>query len=276
MCKSPYIEMLYPLRSVNSIIHLRILYLEKIEAYMKKTNKIRSIWIIFKSICVTIWFSFTCMYQARFGTRQQVDQQLRKWSQHLLKIVNLSYRIFDPYHLRLEPNRPYIIMSNHASLYDIPLLFVGLPGSIRMILKKELLQVPIWGHAIKATEFPSIDRNNSTQAMKDLENAKEKMQSGIVLWISPEGTRSRDGKLGQFKKGAFMLALQTGATIIPVGIRGSGKVLPPKTLHFTLGVAAELHIGAPIDATQYTIKTRKELLAVVQKSIQEAAALDLA
>jgi 1-acyl-sn-glycerol-3-phosphate acyltransferase len=166
-------------------------------------------------------------------------------------------------------------MSNHESLYDIPLLFVALPGSMRMLTKKELFRVPIWGRGLAAGEFVSIDRSDHEQALKDLEAAREKMASGISLWIAPEGTRSRDGTLGEFKKGGIMLAIRTGATIVPVGIRGSRDILPPKTLfNVRLGCMPEVHVGNPIDARDYGVENRDVLLALVRDRISMLAGIN--
>ncbi len=162
-------------------------------------------------------------------------------------------------------------MSNHSSLYDIPITFVAVPGTIRMLTKKELFRVPVWGRGLEAGEFISIDRRDRRQAMQDLERAKEKMKSGVTVWIAPEGTRSRSGFIGPFKKGGFMLALQTGATIIPVGIRGARQVLPARTLRFHLGCRSEVHIGRPIDAALYDLSTRDELMEEVSRAIAELA-----
>ncbi len=243
---------------------------------MKKANKLQSLWITIRSCCWTIWLSLVTIYLSYFGTPERIDKLLFNWSRGLLKIVKLSYRVFNPYQVSFEPNKAYIIMSNHASLYDIPIIFVSIPGRIRMIAKKELFRVPIWGRALKEAEFIMIDRENSAQAIADLAVAKQKMENGVAIWVAPEGTRSRDGKLHIFKKGAFMLALQTGATIIPVGIRGAGKVLPPKTLQYTLGEQVEVHIGKPIDTQQYTRENRNELIRAVRQSIAEAAAVEMA
>jgi 1-acyl-sn-glycerol-3-phosphate acyltransferase len=187
--------------------------------------------------------------------------------------VNLSYEVFNPNGVRFEPNRRYVIMSNHSSLYDIPLTFMALPGSIRMLTKKELFEVPIWGRGMAAGEFISIDRNNRRQAFRDLQEARKKMESGIILWVAPEGTRSRTGKLGPFKKGGFMLALQTGATIVPVGIRGANEVLPAKTTDLHVGCHAEFHVGRPIDTSRYSKKQINELMEEVENQIRELAAL---
>jgi 1-acyl-sn-glycerol-3-phosphate acyltransferase len=171
----------------------------------------------------------------------------------------------------IKPGRPHIIMANHRSYYDIPLSFISLPGSIRMLTKKELFKVPIWGKGMKAAEFISIDRNDLDQALKDLEEARKIMQSGIVLWVAPEGTRSRTGKLGDFKKGGFMLALQTGAIIIPVGIKGSETILPPDTFDFVLGCKIEVNIGEPIDTSLYNIEQKDVLMQNVRNAIEGLA-----
>jgi len=229
-----------------------------------------------KSCCITLWLSSVAIYLSKFGTRQQMNDLICAWSRKLMDVVKLSVQVFNPYGFQFLPNQVYIIMSNHASLYDIPLIFTSLPGSIRMIAKKELMRVPIWGLAMKRADFIFVDRENRTQAMRDLVVAKEKMMTGIVIWMAPEGTRSKNGKLNVFKKGGFMLALETGAIILPVGIRGAEKILPAKTLKFTLNQQVEVHVGKPIDTRNYTVKTRNELIKAVRQNIAEAARLEMA
>lgn len=236
-------------------------------------KKMTSLFIMLKSFYLTAKYSVICWRQSYKGTRTDIDTLLRRWSQSLLNAADVSYQVYNPHQVVPSPGHSYIIMSNHASHYDIPLIFMSLQGSIRMIGKKELFRVPVWGHAMKACEILAIDRKNSAQALQDLEVVKEKMRSGVIPWIAPEGTRSRHGKLNIFKKGGFMLALQTGATIIPVGIRGSGRILPPDTWQFNPGQAVEIHIGQPVSATDYTVATRNELIKEVRKRIATASAL---
>lgn len=243
---------------------------------MKSINKIHSLWIILKSIGVTIYFSSICVYQCyRKRPLSDIDHTIRSWAKGMLSAIKLSYQICNPDSVALVPHRAYIIMSNHTSLYDIPLIFMAFPGNIRMVAKKELFNVPIWGHAMKASKFISIDRKNSAQAVEDLKIAKTQMEEeSVVPWIAPEGTRSLDGKLNPFKAGGFLLALQTNAIIIPVGIRGAGKILPPKTLNFCLDEKVEVHIGKPIDTNQYSVKTRRELIKAVRESILSLANIE--
>lgn len=234
------------------------------------TRKLHAFWIVTQSIYETLKYSCLAIYRSYFHQRLQIDQTIHAWAAIMLRIVGAKVTVHNPHGITLTPGNAYILMSNHNSLYDIPLIFETMPGSsIRMIAKKELLNVPLWGHAMKACEFMGIDRKNSAQAVKDLELVREKMRSGIVPWIAPEGTRSRDGKLGVFKKGGFMLAIQTSAIIIPIAIRGAAKILPPKTLNFQTDQPVEIFIGKPVDASQYTVVQRTKLLQEVREQIEE-------
>ncbi len=235
---------------------------------MKKLP-IRFAWILLCSIGTTIYYSSKTIFYAhkKPPSRQKLNEVITDWARSLLNIIDLKYDIIGNHHIQFQEQTPYIFMSNHLSLYDIPLLLVSLPGTVRMVAKKELFKVPLWGDAMQQSDFVSIDRENITQAVKDLDVAAEKMKQGIRLWIAPEGTRSRDGQLQAFKKGAFNLAIQTGATIIPVTIIGTDQLLPAKTLQFRLGQKVQVHLGEPIDAKQYTLRDRMKLLQRVREAI---------
>ncbi len=231
---------------------------------------IKNLLIIAQSILITVKYSCLAIYRSFSYSRSATDLVVYNWSKALLKAVHASVRIHNPHHVSLKSNHPYVLMSNHTSLYDIPIIFMTFPdNSIRMIAKKELFKVPLWGHAMKTSEFVAVDRKNSTQAIKDLEEVQQKMKSGIIPWIAPEGTRSRDGKLGPFKKGGFMLAIQTHATIIPIAIKGAANILPPKTMNFQTHQTVDVVIGKPVDASQYSVKNRMALLQEVHKQIKD-------
>lgn len=240
-----------------------------------KAGKLHTYWIILRSILVSLRVSCVLLLIDIFSklTRRKTDKWLHKWTRKLLQLISLTYTVFDPYNLKLNQERTYIIMSNHSSLYDIPLIILSLPGSIRMMAKRELFRVPVWGTAMKHCEFVPISRADGKKVTRDLKYAKRTLESGIVLWIAPEGTRSRSGQLNTFKKGGFLLARQAKAIIIPVGIRGIRKVLPPKTLNFNLGEHVEVHIGKPVDTTQYAPVQRDQLVEDVRAAIKEAADL---
>ena len=235
-----------------------------------KASFIKKLWIITVSVTSTLSICFLVFYQrlTRTYNREYADSVLRWWSGVLLGAVGATWEVHNAQNAAVKPGRPHIIMANHRSYYDIPLSFVSLPGSIRMLTKKEFFKVPIWGTGMKSAEFISIDRHDHEQALKDLDEARILMQSGIVLWVAPEGTRSRSGKLQEFKKGGFMLALQTGAVIIPVGIRGSETILPPDTFDFVLGRKIEVYVGEPVAASLYNTDKRDVLMQDVRKVIE--------
>ncbi|MDD5311496.1 MAG: lysophospholipid acyltransferase family protein [Dehalococcoidia bacterium] len=235
-----------------------------------KASFLKTIQIIVASVAITLRYCFLVFYLriSRTYTREYADNILRLWSSFLLRTVDATTEVKNPHNVSIKPGVPHIIMSNHRGHYDIPLIFVSLPGSIRMLTKKELFKIPIFGQAMKDAEFVSIDRHNHAQALKDLDEARKSMESGIVLWVAPEGTRSGSERLGKFKKGGFVLALQTGAVIIPVGIKGSEKILKLGTWDFQIDQKIEVNIGEPIEASRYNIEQKDTLMQDVLVTIK--------
>jgi len=235
-----------------------------------QAGTVKSLVIITKSFAITLWISIVAIYRLHRGlfTRRYCDSLLRWWSRKLLRYVGMNCRTFNLDEEVFRGGKPVIIMTNHSSLYDIPIMFVTLPGSIRMLTKKDLFKVPIWGKGLETGEFIPIDRDNRRQAIKDLAQARKKMESGIILWIAPEGTRSRTGDLGPFKKGGFMLALRSKAIIVPVGIRGAREVLPARSCTFSLGRQVEVHVGSPIDAASRSAAGVETLMKEVESQLR--------
>ncbi|KTD00975.1 1-acyl-sn-glycerol-3-phosphate acetyltransferase [Legionella geestiana] len=232
-----------------------------------KVSRLRSCRIILLSAYVTAMTSIRAVFMRLSGriNRVWVDNAIRAWINRLLELVDVNCRVVNPHNVKPQAGQATIIMCNHTSLYDIPLSYRVFPEhSIRMLSKKELSRIPVLGKGMTAAEFPFVDRKNRHQAIRDLESVRKLMESGIVVWIAPEGTRSPDGRLGTFKKGAFITAIEAGATIIPIGIRGASRILPARTLQFNVGETAEVHVGQPIDASQYTLAERDALVERVR------------
>ena len=225
--------------------------------------------ILWWSFALTGWTCLRVVMHALFAKtpRHNVDLELRRWARRLFSVIDLKIDLKGDYEAQLRPGRPTIIMCNHSSLYDIPAVFHALPGSIRMLAKKELFRVPLLGAAMRAAEMISIDRQNKARALADLRIARDKMQDGIVLWIAPEGTRSRDGELLPFKKGGFHLAIETGAVIVPIVVVGLHKVMPAKSLRMNLGLAIEIRVGKAVDVSAYTAKDRVKLMQQVRSQM---------
>jgi 1-acyl-sn-glycerol-3-phosphate acyltransferase len=235
-----------------------------------KTNKIKTLFIIVCSSAYTGYVAILAILRSTFShiDRPWVDKTIQTWTRNLLKMVEVDYKIYNPHHVTPPKNRATLIVCNHTSLFDIPLSFAAFPHhSMRMLAKKELLRVPFFGRGLSVSEFPSIDRHNRQQAIQDLKKIRTLMESGILIWVAPEGTRSKNGKLGPFKKGAFITAIEAQAIIIPIGIKGASDILPPKSLNLNLNQRAEVHIGQPIDSTRYTLENKDELIHEVRESM---------
>ena len=196
--------------------------------------------------------------------RAYVDHAMKQWALKLLRLIRVTVRVVGRENMPLQGERPIIVMCNHSSLYDIPISAVALDTSLRMLAKKELFKIPVFAAALKRGEFVSIDRQNREQSLKDLSVAKAKMLDGIILWVAPEGTRSRYGKLLPFKRGAFHLALDTKALIVPLIIKDIHKVQGGKDLTLHINQEIEVEICKPIDAGRYTIETRRALINEVR------------
>ena len=128
---------------------------------------------------------------------------------------------------RLAGEGPRVLVANHESWFDVFALSGHLPLEYRFVIKKELEKVPIWGRAWRSCRHISVDRQNRQSAVQSLERARAMSDGGddLLMVVFPEGTRSKDGSLLPFKKGAFVLALQLGAPVIPVAVIGGRQIM---------------------------------------------------
>ncbi len=168
----------------------------------------------------------------------------------------------------LDKDKSYIFMSNHQSHLDAVAWAPNLPFRIRFFAKKELTYVPIFGQAIYMSRHIIIDRKNIESAKKSIEKAKELIRKyKLSVLVFPEGTRSTTGKLGEFKKGGFVLALETGIPIVPMAVQGSFELLPPHSLKIKPGLI-HLNVGEPISMSGFTMDTKEALIEKVRNAIE--------
>lgn len=239
---------------------------------MKKASKVQSFIIILRSFLATAITSLNILILLIFKRFNKINEKknIIKWTNHVLKLASINYKIINPFNVKPQKGKPTIIMCNHTSLYDIPLSFKTFEKNrIRMLAKKELLKIPIVGFAMKKAGFPFIDRKHKMQAMKDLEKVMELLQQDVIIWIAPEGTRSKNGKLQKLKKGGFIIAIETKATIIPLGIRNAHKILPSGLKEIYVDCDVEMRIGKSLDASQYTLENISTLMDKTQAILQE-------
>lgn len=167
----------------------------------------------------------------------------------------------------LKENQTYVFMSNHESWMDIPAMFGAAPPSLRMISKAGLMKMPIFGPAMEKAGFIAIDRQNRSKAIKQLEIAKERLLSGISIWIAPEGTRTRNGSIGEFKKGGFYLARELEKPIVPVFIEGARQVMQADSMMVSPNRSITVHFCPPISTQGFDKSHTKDLINLVRDAI---------
>jgi 1-acyl-sn-glycerol-3-phosphate acyltransferase len=168
----------------------------------------------------------------------------------------------------IDPAKSYVYMSNHQSNYDIPVLLGHLPVQFRWLAKIELFRIPLFGYAMKRAGYICIDRSNRESAFESLKKAAGIIRGGASVMIFPEGTRSRDGNIGSFKKGGFVLAIESGVPIVPVIIRGTFSVMSKSRLLIKPGKVT-LEILKPVETTGFTRETKDQLMEKIRNIMRE-------
>jgi len=220
---------------------------------------IRSIWVWTNLFIATFSLSALAVVASflRLPTRIY-DWAATTWARWTLRVAGVRIRM-EGLERVAEP-APRIFVSNHQSWFDVFALAGSLPEPYRFVAKQELAKIPVFGRAWRAAGHISIDRGDTGSAIRTLDEAGRLMRrdrSSVIIFA--EGTRSPTGELRAFKKGAFMLALQTGVDIVPVGIRGSRAVLPKGAWRITPGEIV-ISIGDVIHTADYSFETRSELM----------------
>ena len=166
----------------------------------------------------------------------------RLWSWLILATTGVSVEVQGL--ARLQPGKTYIFVSNHQSIYDIPVLFASLPYQLRIIAKESLGSFPFLGWHLRRTGHLLVDRRKPDRA-GILKRWKALVEQGLSLIIFPEGTRSQTGRVGIFKAGSFLLAIEAGLPVVPIAVIGTRQVMPKGRLR-TEPADVTLIVHAPI------------------------------
>ena len=232
---------------------------------------IRTLWVAITGTLATLFYGLPIIVTSFFRPNERMyDRLTRRWSKFILRRSGVSLYAEGLDHVALDA--PQIFLSNHQSLYDVFALVNLIPKRYRFVGKKELERIPIFGQSWKAAGHISLDRKDRAAAIRALDAAGEVIRndaSSVVVF--PEGTRSPDGNLLPFKKGAFMLALRTGVDIVPVAVLGSRAVLPKGKWRIRGGPII-VRFGEPIRTAEWPIAQRNELMAEVRARIEELLA----
>jgi 1-acyl-sn-glycerol-3-phosphate acyltransferase len=194
------------------------------------------------------------------------------WSRLLLRLFRVEVRSEG---LERVPRTPALYAANHSSSLDILVVLASLPVDVKIIYKRSLSFVPLLGWSIAAAGHIPIDRSNPFRARRSLDAAAERIRGGASVLVFPEGTRSRDGRVGHFKRGSFSLAIEAGAPIVPVSLVGVKPLVPRGLLSLRPGsVRMRLHPAIPVDglSTDSAQGLAEEVRQVVAAGCEEVGA----
>jgi 1-acyl-sn-glycerol-3-phosphate acyltransferase len=171
----------------------------------------------------------------------------------------------------LADHRNVVVMPNHSSNLDGPLLFGFIPIDFKAVFKRELTRIPFFSYCLRYAGLIDVDRSQPEDAKRAIQRAVTSLRSGTCFIVFPEGTRSRDGQLGEFKKGGFVIAIEARSRIVPVAILGARPLLPRGRFAIRPGTV-RVRVLDPIDAAAYSYEERERLVALVQGRIAAALA----
>lgn len=195
---------------------------------------------------------------------RHVDRTLARWCDHVFRVSKSTLVVEGA---EFASGGPFVLLSNHQSLVDAPAVIAAFPDRLSFVAKQELREVPVFSRAMEAAGIVFVDRADREKAIGQLDAAKARLTEGCSVWIAAEGTRSKDGTLGPFKKGGFHVAVGLGAPILPTWIDGTLGVLPSGSLRSVTGQTVTVRFGAPIPTAGRTVsdllpEVRAALLAL--------------
>ncbi|UCD33120.1 MAG: 1-acyl-sn-glycerol-3-phosphate acyltransferase, partial [Desulfobacterales bacterium] len=181
---------------------------------------IRTLFIILWTILLTGFFATATIFASFISSSGDTPHRVaRMWANCLLLVSGIKVSVKG--YANIDPKRSYIYMSNHLSNFDIPVLLAFLPVQFRWLAKAELFKIPVFGYAMKRAGYISINRSDRKSAIKSLHQAAINVRNGTSILIFPEGTRSLEHNIQPFKKGGFVLAVDSGVPIVPIIIYGT-------------------------------------------------------
>lgn len=210
-------------------------------------------------LIVTVFYSILAAATRPIDRNARIYHSLmRQWSHALLFLLRVKVTVRGLE--RLTPGTPYLFLANHSSYLDIIAVGAALPEGALLVYKEELTKIPIWGWSLKRSPFIMIRRADARDAMRSIERAAEEIrQRGQSVVIFPEGTRSADGTLGQFKRGGFLIAAKAGVPLVPLAIRGAQPLMPRSDWRVRPG-NVQVIVGNPIPGRADLNRNEERLL----------------
>lgn len=197
----------------------------------------------------------------------------RAWAWGAMKVSGVRLRVEG--RESVDPKRGYVVMANHSSYFDVLALLAVLPGQYRFVAKRTLFQIPVFGWALKVNGFIPVDRHDRSKAREIWAAAGDRLARGASVFFYPEGTRSPDGRIHTFHRGAFLVALQNDAPILPVGVAGAWPIMPRDRFSIQSGPIT-VRFGQPLETAGRSVREKKALIDEVRQQVAHLSGAELA
>ena len=228
---------------------------------------LRLIWLAIAAIASTLPLSFSTLVVAMFrSTSPVIDWIMHVWAKSIVIAAGIDLRTENLE--RIEPDKRYILIANHYSYLDIPCIVAALPSQpVRFMAKVSLFKIPIFGWSLGRAGFIPIDRKNRRTAVQSLNLAADRIRKGNTIVIFPEEGRSRERTMRPFQRGAFLLALKSEKTIIPLALDSTFDVWPAGAWRIKPG-RVTIKVGTPIETAGLGLRDKDRLLQEAQTQIE--------
>ncbi|HYO76522.1 MAG TPA: lysophospholipid acyltransferase family protein [Thermoanaerobaculia bacterium] len=227
---------------------------------------LRSLWLIIVALAVTIPLALATILVAMVrSTSPIIDRIVRVWGKLLVSAAGIELHTENLQHL--DPAKRYILVANHYSYLDIPCIVAAIPQPVRFLAKASLFKVPIFGWAIGRAGFIPVDRKNRRTAVKSFDLAADRIRKGNTIVVFPEEGRSRERTLRPFQRGAFLLAIKSEKTIVPVAIDSTFDIFRVGARRVTPG-RVTIRVGTPIETTNLGLKAKEALATQSREQIE--------
>jgi 1-acyl-sn-glycerol-3-phosphate acyltransferase len=206
-----------------------------------------------------------------FPGANRAERVMGWWGRAFLRLGGWTFRVEGMENL---PPGGAVLVANHQSIVDIPMLLSAFPRPVRFLAKRELGEIPLFGKAMAAAGNLFIDRDDARDAVRMLRDVGARLRDGQLVVVFPEGTRSMGGSIGEFRPGAFYIAQKSGAPVVPVYIDGGHRAIPKGSIRVR---PAELLVRVlpPLSPGEGAGGSKDRIAAAVRARIlQESARTD--